>query len=221
MDFSRYTLEREKPNCYECRPYVYIRSRIVSLKILITGDSFAANWPNGDGWPNMLARRHDVTNLAQAGVSEYKILQQIKRSNLENFDKIIISHTSPSRVHTKKHPIHKKGLHKDCDLIYTDIVNRNYWFNPALRAARDWFKYHYDDEYQIDMYILIRKEIRTLLSSHSCLNITHTDISNKYTLEHNAIDFSGVWRQHKGKINHYTQKGNEIVFKNILDIIEL
>ena len=61
------------------------------MKILILGDSFATDWtskyPQGKGWPNLLAEKFDVTNLAQAGISEYKILKQIKSvSNLEKFD---------------------------------------------------------------------------------------------------------------------------------------
>ena len=51
------------------------------MKILICGDSFAADWTvkyPGQGWPNMLAEIHEVTNLAQAGCSEYKILKQLE-----------------------------------------------------------------------------------------------------------------------------------------------
>ena len=97
------------------------------MKILITGDSFAADWtikyPNICGWPNMLAKEYSVTNVAQAGVSEYKIWKQIKCQNLQNFDIVIVSHTSPSRVHTFHHPIHSKDkLHYNADLMLNDII---------------------------------------------------------------------------------------------------
>jgi len=193
---------------------------MVVKNILITGDSFAANWPGTyAGWPKLLKEYYNVTNLAQAGVSEYKILKQLKSVNLSDFDCIIVSHTSPSRVHTIEHPLHKEGLHKDCDLIYTDIADRNSLFNSSLRAAQNWFKYHYDDEYQIEMYTLIRKEIRHLLKSYNYVSITHTDISTKYALEHNNISFADTWQQEKGTINHYTFKGNKKIFKDLLDII--
>ena len=74
-----------------------------SKKILIIGDSFACVWPNEvTGWPTQLAQQYDVTNLAQAGVSEYKILKQLLNFEKENpwwqhdFNCVIVSHTSPS-----------------------------------------------------------------------------------------------------------------------------
>jgi hypothetical protein len=37
------------------------------MKVLIVGDSFAADWtvkyPSGKGWVNLLAEHHDVTNF--------------------------------------------------------------------------------------------------------------------------------------------------------------
>ena len=48
-------------------------------KILICGDSFAADWSKkyeGKGWVNMIENDHVITNIAEAGVSEYKIYKQ-------------------------------------------------------------------------------------------------------------------------------------------------
>ena len=95
--------------------------------ILIIGDSFAADWStkynNYLGWPNLLAQSHSVTNLAQAGVSEHKIYKQLcSVQDLSVYDVVIVAHTSPFRVPTKRHPMHSKDvLHKDADLIYSDI----------------------------------------------------------------------------------------------------
>jgi len=219
MDTCWCLMEREESYSNERRANRNLCCRTVSLKILLAGDSFAAKWPGANGWPDLLASKHTVTNIAQAGVSEYKILKQIENSTLDYFDYVIVSHTSPSRVHTREHPIHKQGLHKDCDLIYNDIADRSSWFNPSLRSAQDYFKYHYDDEYQIDMYQLMRKEIKKLLTSRKYLSITHNRISTKYAVERNNISFSTVWEQHRGNINHYTEKGNLIVYKDILDIV--
>jgi len=219
MDTCRYSVERKKSYCNECWTNCNLCSRAVILNILLAGDSFAAKWPEAGGWPELLAQQHTVKNVAQAGISEYKILRQIQNANLDDFDKIIVSHTSPTRVHTRKHPIHESGLHADCDLIYNDIVDRNSWFNPSLRGAKDWFKYHYDEDYQTDIYLLIRKEIRKILGKSKYISITHLPISTKYAIEHNNISFSTVWQQHKGTVNHYTEQGNQIVYKQILDII--
>ena len=65
---------------------------------------------------------YNVTNVSQAGVSEYKILKQVEDHLYSNdFDLVIVCHTSPYRVHTPEHPVHNSGLHKDCDLIYSDV----------------------------------------------------------------------------------------------------
>jgi hypothetical protein len=80
------------------------------MKILVVGDSFAADWtvkyPCGKGWVNLLAEHHDVTNLAQAGCCEYRILKQLKENYIAgHFDAVIVSHTSPYRLYTRKNPI--------------------------------------------------------------------------------------------------------------------
>jgi hypothetical protein len=190
------------------------------MNILVAGDSFAAEWPGSKGWPKLLKQNFNITNVAQAGVSEYKILKQLKSVDLDSFDIVIVSHTSPYRVHTKKHPIHKKGLHENCDLIYNDIVDRVSFFNPRLKSAQSWFNYHFDEEYQEEIYVLIRKEIRNFLSTRKYISITHTDISTEYSVEHNNISFSDIWSQNKGKENHYNEIGNLLVHKKLFDIIE-
>lgn len=190
-------------------------------KILIVGDSFAAVWPNAiDGWVNLLAKKHNVTNIAQAGCGEYKILKQLESADIKSYDLVIVSHTSPSRVHTASHPIHKDGFHKDCDLLITDISARQEFFNSSLRTAQGWFKYHYDDQYQIDIYNLIRKRILDMLSTVPYISLTHVDISSALTIESNNIDFSDLWRKERGVTNHYTVLGNKTIYFKILDHID-
>ena len=95
------------------------------MKVLICGDSFAADWTvkyTGKGWPNLIAENYTVTNLAQAGCSEYKIYLQLASANLDQYDAIIVSHTSPNRLPVEVHPVHSNDpLHKNSDLIYTDL----------------------------------------------------------------------------------------------------
>lgn len=191
---------------------------MVLKKVLIAGDSFAADWPGEYlGWPNLLKENFTVTNTAQAGVSEYKIWKQLENIDFSKYDHVIVSHTSPSRLHTKNHPLHKNGLHKNCDLIYTDIEDRISIFNPSLRAAQGWFRYHYDDEYQIDIYKMIRKTICSMIPKSKYISITHTQIGLKLSVEPNNLDFSEVWLKERGTVNHYTKLGNEIVSKILFD----
>lgn len=184
------------------------------MKILIAGDSFAAKWPTGNyGWVDLLSKIYDVTNVAQAGVSEYKIYKQIKNIDLSEFDFVIVSHTSPSRIHVKEHPLHKIGLHENCDLIFNDI-DRFSWFNQKLKIAKGWFKHFYDDEYQIEIYKLLREKINNIINI-PYISLSHIEIVNQLKLEKNHIDFSKLWHDERGVVNHYTEKGNQIVFKTI------
>jgi hypothetical protein len=109
------------------------------MKILIAGDSFAADWKikyNGNGWVNMLSEDYEVTNIAQAGVSEYKIYQQLIKHDTTKYDKIIISHTSAYRIPVVKHPIHSKDiLHSNCDLIYLILRNSLYFLFIAITSV--------------------------------------------------------------------------------------
>lgn len=190
------------------------------LKILIAGDSFAAQWPNEEfGWVNYMERKYHVTNIAQAGVSEYKILKQIESVNLNDFDLIIVSHTSPSRVHTPHHPLHKEGFHKDCDLIYTDLEPHSSYFNSSLNTAKGWFKYHYDETYQIDIYNLIRQQINSIINI-PYISLTHIEIAANLAVEQDNINFSELWAEQRGNANHYTDIGNRVIFKMLTEKIK-
>lgn len=190
------------------------------MKVLIAGDSFAAEWPGINGWPKLLADKFDVTNVAQAGISEYKILKQIQNAKLDEYDAIIVSHTSPSRVHTLKHPLPREELHKDCDLIWSDIENRSSFLNPSLKAAKGYFEHHYDDNYYQTIYSLFRKEIYTLLAKKNYLSMSHIEIAKFFIWEDNHLDFSNFWQANKGKENHYSEEGNKKIFKIVVDNIE-
>ena len=190
------------------------------MKLLVAGDSFAAEWPGNEGWVKLLARDYDVTNVAQAGVSEYKILKQIQNSKLDEYNLVIVNHTSPSRVHTPKHPLPRTDLHKDCDLLYTDIEQRNSFFNESLKSAQLYFKHHYDDQYYQTIYSLLRKEINTLLLDKKYLSMSHIDVAKLFVHEDNHLDFSEFWKANKGTENHYSKIGNEKVYKIVVDNIK-
>jgi hypothetical protein len=191
------------------------------IKILICGDSFSADW-GSSGWPRLLSNEFDVINLSQAGVGEYKILKQLESVNVKDFDLIIVSHTSPSRVHTPQHPVYKKGFHKNCDLIYTDIENKRSFFNTSLKVAKGWFKFHYDDQYQVDIYNLVREKINNLCTV-PYVSISHVDFDLNLKKENVFIDFSNIWKNHRGGINHYDTYGNQEIYKilknKILDLL--
>jgi len=169
---------------------------------------------------DLLAKDFNITNLSEAGVGEYKIMKQITSVNTSQFDITIVSHTSPSRIHTPNHPIHKTNLHKNCDLIYTDIENRNDWFNENLKISKKFFEYHYDDQYQIDVYTLIRKEIKNCIKNRY-ISISHIPLVAKLSIENTHIDFSDLWTHNRGQINHYNENGNKLIFEKLKAIINV
>lgn len=190
------------------------------------GDSFVADWSvkytDYEGWPNLLAKTYDVTNVAQAGVGEYKIYKQLQKVNLDNFDIVIISHTSPYRVHTREHPIHSLDvLHKDCDLMLGDISYHasrieNY-FNKSLHTAKSYFEYHFDPEYYETTFNLYKKCIDNALNNKTVITfITFADQEK----DSNSLDVIDLLSTHRGKINHFTQEGNRIIYEKIVKILE-
>ena len=190
------------------------------MKILIAGDSFATKSSTLNvSWMELLAERFDVTNLAQAGISEYKIYKQLCSIDVNSFDCVIVSHTSPSRIHTKNHPLHKTGLHKDCDLILNDLVGHFRPFNTNLQTAKNFFKYHYDEEYQTDIYNLLRQKIKDMITV-PYISMTHVEVAGDLAIEENNIDFSKLWAKERGTINHYTEHGNSVIFNTLLDILK-
>ena len=195
--------------------------------IALLGDSFAAEY-NADtpGWVGILAEQHSVNNVAEAGVGEYKILRQLRDIQSTNpnwkslYECVIVTHTSPFRVHTPKHPLHKKGLHKNCDLIYSDLKDRFDWFNESLSTAKNWFVHHFDDDYQIGTYKLVREEIKRIIGDVPYLSIDHFGLSANLATETNKLDFSDFWLLNRGNVNHYTVEGNEVVAKAVIDKLE-
>lgn len=179
-------------------------------KLLIAGDSFAADWQsNIPGWPNLLANDYDITNIAQAGCSEYKIYKQLCSVNLEAFDHIIVSHTSPYRIYTKENPVHKNNpVHKDSCFIYSDVSEHK------LSCVAEFFEKHFDTEYAEHVHNLLLKDIESM-SPKNTIHITSFVWDRLYKCI-NWIDFNKVFVSHRGIVNHYNNKGNYIVYNKLL-----
>jgi len=195
------------------------------MKILIIGDSFAADWTtkynDNPGWPNWLSEIHDVVNLAQAGVGEYKILKQIQSvENINSYDCVIVSHTSPLRVNTRQHPVHYNDkLHHNADLMLADVeYHYTRWWrlrnlcNIALRTARNFFFYHFDEQYQYDIYKLLRKEINRLINTVPCIVVSNLNIDPQFITEEHVVNLCEIQQKHYGLINHLSTQGNALVF---------
>ena len=194
--------------------------------ILICGDSFAADWrvkyPEALGWPNMLAQEHAVDNRAQAGCSEYKIFKQLASARLDQYDCVIVSHTSPYRIPISKHPIHfHDTLHKNSDLIYADIKEHSKK-NPDLVDIVNYFEKYFDTEYANFTHNLICQQINQLLidSGVRYINLVHINWDNLYVFS-NLLNLEKLFNTQPGSVaNHYNSLGNQTVFLEIKNHID-
>jgi hypothetical protein len=185
----------------------------IPKKILVCGDSFATdhsvNDPVAIGWSSMLANLYDVTNCAQAGVSEYKIIEQIKNQNLNDYDAIIISHTSPYRVYIKEHPVYQNNnVHKYTDLIYNDVLH-HYNINSdniLLESAKNYFENIFDENYYQELYYMMIEQIKKLISGHRCLHLL-TIFDQGVELDP-VLNLKTQFRFKQGTPNHYSYKNN-------------
>lgn len=191
------------------------------MKLLICGDSFASNWsgkyPDSLGWPLLLAEHFEVTNLAQAGCSEYKILLQLLSVDLTKFDRIIVSHTSPYRLYVKKHPVHTDILHGNSDLIYSDVKEHSKT-NKNLLPVVEYFEKYVDLDYMEFVHNLICQEIDQLTKPFRVVHCTHFEWDQLYLFSY-MKNFKALNDQHPGLINHYNDTGNRLVYQALLDLL--
>ena len=183
-------------------------------KILIAGDSFAADWTvkykDVFGWVNMLESDFEVTNIAEAGVSEYKIYKQLENIDVSKFEHIIVSHTSAYRIPIVEHPIHNDDLlHYNCDIIYSDVKEHGY--NPIMKTAIEFYENIFHAEYFSFVNDLIYKEIYNLVP-----NAIHITFFDSFYSE-NVLKFEEIFLSSRGNANHLNKKGNEFVYKKILN----
>lgn len=187
------------------------------MNILVCGDSFSADWsakyPNCKGWTNLLSENYTIKNNSQAGCSEYKIYKQLCREDVSLYDIIIISHTSPYRIPVERHPIlYNDCLHKNADLIYTDIKSQN---NPNLKCITNYFENYFDLEYADFIHKLIIKEELNCIKDIPCLHLSfyNSEIFKNFK---NFYCFNKIVKNHKGLINHLSPKGN----KKLMNIVD-
>ena len=187
------------------------------MRLLICGDSFSADWTvktTQKGWVNDLADLYDVTNLSQAGCSEYKIYQQLISQDLKSFDKIIVSHTSPNRLYVKEHPIHKNdSLHKNSDLIYTDLKYHSD-HNPDINPIIEYFEKYFDTDYAAFVHGLICEKIDAITRPYKVLHIANLFWDDLYQFDH-MKNFYWLFKKYRGDVNHYNVQGNQIIFDEI------
>jgi len=193
----------------------------VKENILIVGDSFSVSHSNPSinnyGWSFLLEKNYNITNLSKCGVSEYKILQQLKSTKLDKFNCIIVSHTSPNRVYVDQHPIHDiNNMYSEADLIYNDVLwnLKEHPNNVGLAAANYYFDHFYNQDYQELIYRLLQKEITEITKNKLSLHLL-TLFDKNIDLFQNSINLYQKIKIDPGNINHYSAKDNQYIFNII------
>jgi len=185
----------------------------VIKNILILGDSFACNWEsdnNNIGWPNLLKQNFKITNLAQAGVSEYKIYKQLQSVDIDNFDFVIISHTSSYRIPVETHPSYQLGdLHENCDLIFSDIESKRKKYK-VLDTAYKFYKDLFWNEYFEFTSNLIYEKIKEQTS-----NGIHITFFDKF-YDDSVIKLEHIFKHKRGHVNHLNSDGNREVYEILI-----
>ena len=184
-------------------------------RLLICGDSFSTDWTKkykGIGWVNMLEKNYKITNISQAGVSEYKIYQQLNSVDLSKFDKILVSHTSAYRIPIQEHPVHKDDLlHYNCDILFSDV--EKHLDNPIMKTAYDFYSDIFYPEYFCFVNDLIYDKIKEI--TPSATHITFFD--NFY--DNSVHKFENIFLENKGTINHLNELGNKMIYQKVLKLL--
>jgi hypothetical protein len=189
--------------------------------VLICGDSFAADWSvkytDYPGWPTLLSQKYNVTNMAQAGCSEYKILKQLQSQDLTQYYSVIVVHTSPFRIPVEDHPIHHNDiLHCNSDFIYLDVKASN---EQSVNCVTEYYEKYFWPEYALFMHQCVLTEELKILKNQYCVHSSMMPWDNLVQTDC-FINFHPVFTQHRGLVNHLTKEGNEIIFQKFVEMLQ-
>jgi hypothetical protein len=188
------------------------------MKLAIFGDSFGVQKSNQPykSWVDLLSQHFDITNHCECGVGEYKILKQLQGTDLTQFDKILIVHTSATRIYVKYNPLHcSSEYHKNCDIILADVENGDTEFALACQL---YFKHIFDLDYAIDIHNMICNTINKYCLDKSVVHTTHFDYSGLFQFP-DMISFYDLFLEHRGNVNHYTKHGNNLIYQSLIKIL--
>jgi hypothetical protein len=196
------------------------------MQILILGDSWAADWSSQydqyQGWPNLLAEQYNITNIAQAGVCQYSINQQLHHTDISGYDTVIVSITSPYRLYTPQHPVHTTGLHANSDLIYTDLEYHltEQPHNKQIQSAIGFYQHHFDTAHAEYVHELLVTDLLNHLDHNNTIvtsNIAHNCdvVPDRYTY----VEGHSIYQSYPGKINHMNEEGNQLFANSIQSLL--
>jgi hypothetical protein len=178
-------------------------------KVLVAGDSFASDWHTGNEWWHQLP--FDVTNVAQAGASEYKILKSL--TNVKQYDAIVVFHTSPTRVYAAKgNLLHtNSSTHRDSCYVINDVLSKR---GPLKKAMESYVKYFYNDEFVNYIHTKICNDIVNNTFGIPTVHASGFDYSDIYEFE-NFVSATDLFETYRGNTCHLTTDGNRYLADRI------
>jgi len=188
-------------------------------RILIAGDSFSSAELAGDhGWATLLANQYSVTNISQPGIGEYKILKNLELQDLSKFDAIIVSHTSPNRIHCEQNPLYPPThIYRTSDLLFSDVENK-VKDNRLAKSVYDYFVHVFDPTYYEFVHTSCCEKIDLLTQPYKTIHITNFEWQNLYKFP-DLINFYSLWTSNKGPYTHYNIAGNQVIFDTLCQIL--
>lgn len=183
----------------------------VMTSILLAGDSFASNWHTGDEW--WLQLPYSITNTAQAGASQFKILKQFDTIDISKYDAAIIFHTSPYRIYSEsENLLHKKSItHKNSCYVINDVLHKR---NSLSNAMKNYVKYFYNEEFVKYTHKKICQDIENITSKIPTIHASGFDYSDIYSFE-NFISVQDLFENHRGNTCHLNKNGNRYLAERI------
>ena len=175
------------------------------MKIWIFGDSFANN-DSIYSWVSLLAKSHTVINKSSNGSSEYRIYKTYNqhKDQIHSTDHVLFVHTSSSRIYLREDQdldSRKLNSHKNCDLIFSDI------YHKKEQKYIDILESIWDDTYFDDNYLLLLDKM---------LNVANSTHITFFENHHGLYSYYDTYVNNKGSINHMNEKGNVIVYNDIV-----
>lgn len=202
------------------------------MKIGIYGDSFAAS-AGPTSWTSILKTKFDVTVYALGGSSLFWSYKNFIDS-YKDFDTIIFLVTDFGRLYVSDKDIAPAVCNIFC--VENSIKTCQGPLLNILNAAKQYYTYLQEEEYELSMHYLMLEKIQTLCKESNkklilvpCMRtslrpeFTDTfaptfclsDINNKER-EHFGIPHEGMFAERKDRLQNHISDDNNLILANIM-----
>jgi len=186
------------------------------MNVAIIGHSFAADHK---GWPSMI-NVSEKNIFAEKGVGEAKVFMQWQKIKNDNWDKVIVVHSTPTAIYTPYHPVHHaKKERSNSDWIKEDIEYHKER-NEEIKLVYDYLTKYSDPYYE---HLVFELFLDKLLEIPNGIHVTFGEDMHKVYSDdwYKKIpnNFNKTWILNQGKINHMDSEGNKQVAEQLSKLL--